>query len=126
MFCNKCGKELIEDSMFCNYCGNRIRLIDPGNRVNEENNTDGPKNDERNSENTGSVVGGLFVLGMILLMLSLFALYAVPQDARYGTFNLGIDWIGFNERWGAFFYMFDITVIIVSFILIVIGLKKKN
>lgn len=25
MFCNKCGKEINEDSIFCNYCGNRLR-----------------------------------------------------------------------------------------------------
>ena len=24
MFCNKCGKEIKEDSVFCNYCGNQI------------------------------------------------------------------------------------------------------
>ena len=25
MFCNKCGKEINEDSIFCNYCGNKLK-----------------------------------------------------------------------------------------------------
>ncbi len=28
MFCNNCGKEVNEDSVFCNYCGNRLKAIE--------------------------------------------------------------------------------------------------
>lgn len=30
MFCNNCGKEVNEDSVFCNYCGNRLKSIEVG------------------------------------------------------------------------------------------------
>ena len=26
MFCDKCGKELAEDSLFCSKCGNKVQL----------------------------------------------------------------------------------------------------
>lgn len=26
MFCNKCGKEINEDSVFCNYCGSKLKI----------------------------------------------------------------------------------------------------
>ncbi|MCI9087807.1 MAG: zinc-ribbon domain-containing protein, partial [Clostridia bacterium] len=28
MFCNNCGKEVNEDSVFCNYCGNCLKSIE--------------------------------------------------------------------------------------------------
>ena len=31
MFCNKCGKEIKEDSVFCNYCGNQINTANTKN-----------------------------------------------------------------------------------------------
>lgn len=30
MFCNNCGKEVNEDSVFCNYCGNCLKSIEVG------------------------------------------------------------------------------------------------
>ena len=26
MYCNKCGKQLVDDSIFCNYCGVKIEI----------------------------------------------------------------------------------------------------
>ena len=36
MFCNKCGKEIAESSVYCNYCGNNI---DTSNTENDDDET---------------------------------------------------------------------------------------
>ena len=27
MFCNKCGKQIVDDSNFCNFCGARVEIL---------------------------------------------------------------------------------------------------
>lgn len=27
MYCNKCGKQIVDDSIFCNYCGDKIEIL---------------------------------------------------------------------------------------------------
>lgn len=27
MYCDKCGKQIVDDSIFCNYCGTKIELV---------------------------------------------------------------------------------------------------
>lgn len=35
MYCNKCGREIAEDSVFCNYCGQKVEAITSNNNLTE-------------------------------------------------------------------------------------------
>ena len=49
MFCNKCGKEIKEDSVFCNYCGNQMdqvdKVVNDNDKVKHNENSDSIKAD---------------------------------------------------------------------------------
>ena len=32
MFCNKCGKQIADDSLFCNYCGEKVNQLEQDNK----------------------------------------------------------------------------------------------
>jgi predicted nucleic acid-binding Zn ribbon protein len=53
MFCNKCGKEIPDNSEFCNFCGNKIKA-----------------NDTEQKKNTGCLIVMLVIMA-ILVFISL-------------------------------------------------------
>ena len=50
MYCNYCGKEIVDNSKFCNYCGSKIEL------PSEESVQDNPAEDKDNVSEKACVV----------------------------------------------------------------------
>lgn len=63
MFCNKCGKEINDESLFCNYCGNEI-----GNSNNHE---------IRNIKNNNKISKKILVISSVLLCLIIVLIFII-------------------------------------------------
>ena len=63
MYCNKCGKEIIDDSNFCSYCGSKIEEF----KVNSNESSQVKKKDE----STFWVVVFFVILSFAILMIIL-------------------------------------------------------
>ena len=59
MFCRNCGKEIKEQEKFCPYCGSKV-----DERVNEEKQSEMPKNNEKKKS-----VGKKAVVGIVILVV---------------------------------------------------------
>lgn len=100
MYCNKCGSQLDDGAKFCQNCGSPVKKMG---------------NTDVSNKNIDRVP--LRNLGIIILIISICALFAVPDMYRR-------DW-SFKYQWGSTFYMFDLAIIILGIILIVVGSLKK-
>ena len=92
MFCKNCGNELKENDAFCSSCGTAVN----GAKSNDDNRSketaeyytnqiyDAPKNNNKSSYNTYSIVG--FVLSFFSGILGLiFSILGYTQAKREGT-----------------------------------------
>ncbi len=79
MFCNKCGKEIPDNSSFCQFCGNKIEFIEQEENKNDDfvsslpSTTFGEYTDARKRAVTTTITAGIVGL-LFLLMVLIFGM----------------------------------------------------
>lgn len=92
MFCNRCGKELTEESKFCSYCGNKV----PTEIVKEEVKVE-THNEISNGKSLGFGIASLAcgVYGLCFLSIPFIGL-------PFSIVALCLSSKGLNTRWHKF------------------------
>lgn len=119
MFCNKCGKEIKEDSIFCNYCGNQMdqvdKVVNVNDKVKNDKNNDSIKADveaNKSEKNNQPKLKRPISIVLVVLLGVAFLITLIPLFV-------------FNNSLLAIIIYFPIFIII-AFSLIFVNLKIKN
>jgi len=119
MFCNKCGKEIKEDSVFCNYCGNQMdridKVVNDNDKVKYDKNNDSIKVDievNKSEKNIQSKLKRPISIVLVVLLGVAFLITLIPL-------------LVFNNSLLAIIIYFPIFIII-AFSLIFVNLKIKS